>query len=118
LCREEPQASSFAAERDKHLGAAHDFIHNMNQKQSEKLEALRKRKEEILERLNARIAEAQRLSDHRQRKEDIRLKILIGAAFLSDSDRHPETRTEIKAILQRAIFAERDKQFLASMGWL
>ncbi|MGA2902548.1 MAG: hypothetical protein ABSD98_01850 [Candidatus Korobacteraceae bacterium] len=84
---------------------------------NQKLEALRKRKEALLSRLNARIAEAERLEDHKQRREDTRIKILVGAAFLFCAS-DPGIRAEIKAVLQRGITAARDRHFLAERGWL
>jgi len=79
-----------------------------------KLEALRKRQAEIA----ARIAEVEAGEKAKGRKEDTRLKILIGAAFIADTDIHPETRVGVLSVLRRAIKAPRDAEFLKAKGWL
>jgi len=79
-----------------------------------KLEQLRK-KEALLK---AQIAAAESAMSAKARKEDTRLKVLIGAAYLNDVEVHPETRTGVKAVLQRGITAERDQNFLKEKGWL
>jgi hypothetical protein len=79
-----------------------------------KLEALRKKQAQ----LEAQIAEAERVEKAKARKEDTRLKVLIGAAFLADVGIHPETRAGVQAVLDRAITAGRDRDFLVEKGWL
>ena len=79
-----------------------------------KLEILRSRQKEIA----ARIAEVEATEKAKSRKEDTRLKILIGAAFIADTDIHPETRVGVLSVLRRAIKAPRDAEFLKSKGWL
>jgi len=79
-----------------------------------KLEILRSRQKEIA----ARIAEVEATEKAKSRKEDTRLKILVGAAFIADTDIHPETRAGVLAVLRRAIKAPRDAEFLKSKGWL
>lgn len=79
-----------------------------------KLEALRKRREQIAAQITA--AEAQ--IKLKARKEDTRLKVLIGAAMIADTSLYPETRAGVEAVLQRAITADRDVAFLRSKGWL
>jgi hypothetical protein len=79
-----------------------------------KLEALRKRQREIA----ARIAAVESSQKARARKEDTRLKVLVGAAILADVARNPETRAGVEAVLQRAITAERDREFLKLKNWL
>jgi hypothetical protein len=81
---------------------------------SGKLEALRKREAEI----KAQIAKAEALEKNKRRKEDTRIKVLIGAAFVTDIDRNPETRAGVVAVLDRAIVAPKDRAFLKSKGWL
>lgn len=78
------------------------------------LDALRKRHRHIA----ARIAAVESSQKARARKDDTRLKILVGAAILADLSLHPETRAELKAVLQRAITAQRDREFLKAKGWL
>jgi hypothetical protein len=78
------------------------------------LETLRKRHAQLA----ARIAEAEASQKARVRKEDTRLKVLVGAAILADISLHPEARAGIKAVLQRAITAARDREFLKAKGWL
>jgi hypothetical protein len=78
------------------------------------LEALRKRQAQIA----AQIAAAESARKSRARKEDTRLKVLVGAAMLADVARHPEARAGIQAVLQRAITADRDREFLRDKGWL
>ena len=79
-----------------------------------KLEALRKKREQIA----ARIAAEEATLNAKARKEDTRLKVLVGAAILADVALHPETRAGVEAILQRAIKAPRDREFLKTKGWL
>lgn len=81
---------------------------------TQKLETLLKRQAAITQ----RIAQVQASEKARARKEDTRLKVLIGAAILSDVGLHPETRAGVEAVLKRAITAERDAQFLKEKGWL
>jgi len=78
------------------------------------LENLRKRHAQLA----ARIAEVESSQKARARKEDTRLKVLVGAAILADISLHPESRAGIKAVLHRAITADRDRQFLKAKGWL
>lgn len=80
---------------------------------NQKLELLRKRQAEIA----ARIAQVEASEKARGRKEDTRLKILIGAALIADTTLHPETRAGIQAVLRRAIKAPRDVDFLKDKGW-
>jgi hypothetical protein len=79
-----------------------------------KLEALRKKEAAI----KAQIARAEAKQKGQERKEDTRLKVLVGAAILSDVMHHPETRAGVQAVLNRAIIAERDREFLKVKGWL
>jgi hypothetical protein len=81
-----------------------------------RLEDLKKRKDNMLDRLNARIAEAQRHETHRQRKEDTRHKIIVGACLLLDMETSPELRRQIEASLLRTATL-RDAEFLRTRGW-
>jgi hypothetical protein len=83
-----------------------------------RLAALRKRAAQ----LTARIELEEAKDRGRARKEDTRLKVLIGAAFLADVAVSPEGRQGRKAhvcdVLKRAIPAPRDREFLKTKGWL
>lgn len=79
-----------------------------------KLEALRKREAEI----KAKIADAEARRRKREEKETERLKTLIGAAVLADSEKNPETKTAVLAAVQRCIEAPKERDFLKAKGWL
>ena len=82
--------------------------------QNGKLEALRKREAEI----KARIAEAEAVEKAKARKEDTRVKVLIGSAFVADTAKNPDTRAGVVTVLERAIVAPKDRAFLKEKGWL
>lgn len=82
----------------------------------DRLEALKQKRELILSRLNARIAEEQRREDSRARKEETRYKIIVGACLLADMEDHPEVREAILQSLRRTA-TERDVAFLKTKGW-
>jgi hypothetical protein len=69
-------------------------------------------------RLIARISQLENQQKKQARKEDTRLKVLIGAGMLADAETHPESQRVIRLVLARAITAERDREFLKSKGWL
>ena len=79
-----------------------------------KLETLEKQRA----RIQARITEEEAKLKAKTRKEDTRLKILVGAAFLNDVEHHPETRAGVLAVLERGITIDRDREFLKTKGWL
>jgi muramidase (phage lysozyme) len=79
-----------------------------------KVETLRQRKA----RLEAQIAAIEAAEKAKQRKEDTRLKVLVGAGILADTTKHPETRGGIETVLRRAITADRDREFLKAKGWI
>lgn len=83
---------------------------------AEKLEALRQKKEQFNARMNARIAEAQRVQDNRQRREDARYKIVFGACILLDLETHPDAGAGLEASLKRTV-TPRDAELLRSRGW-
>lgn len=80
----------------------------------EQLDTLKQRKAK----LEQQIAALKARETTQERKEDTRLKVLIGAAMLADSKLNPGTVQMIEEILQRAITAERDRAFLQGKGWL
>jgi len=77
-----------------------------------KLETLEKQRA----RIQARIAEEEAKLKSKTRKEDTRLKILVGAAFLNDVEHHPETRAGVLAVLERGITIDRDREFPQDKG--
>ncbi len=80
----------------------------------EKLETLQQRKAK----LEQEIAALRARETAQERKEDTRLKVLIGAAMLADTKLNPQTVQFVEEILHRAITSERDRAFLQSKGWL
>jgi predicted phage tail protein len=82
-------------------------------KKAENLEALKKKQAQ----LKARIAAIEAKQKANQRKEDTRLKIIIGAALMADAALHPDTAAFLAAVLRRAVTAERDREFLKRKGW-
>ena len=81
---------------------------------NEKLEALKKREAQ----LKAKISAIEAQAAARARKEDTRLKVLVGAALLADAKLHPATAEFIRATLARALSAQRDRDFLQAKGWI
>lgn len=79
-----------------------------------KLETLKHRAAEI----QARITEIERQTKAQLRKEDTRLKVIVGAACLADSIMYGETKALLRGILEKAVKAPRDREFLKSKGWL
>lgn len=79
-----------------------------------KLATLRERQSRLL----ARISKLENQEKRQARKEDTRLKILIGAGLLADAQLHKESVGLIRLVLARAITAERDREFLKAKGWL
>lgn len=79
-----------------------------------KLATLRERQARIL----ARIEQLETQEKKQARKDETRLKILVGAAMMADGKIHPETMKFVKAVLSRAITAPRDQEFLATNNWL
>ncbi len=80
----------------------------------EKLEALKQRKAKI----EQEIAALKSRDAAQERKEDTRLKVLIGAALLADAKINPETAALVQEVAARAITAPRDREFLQGKGWL
>lgn len=88
----------------------------------EKIEALRKKEAQI----KAKLAALEKQANAEKRKEDTRLKVLIGAAILADIDSQEalnpsfaaQQKTTLRTVLERAIQAPRDREFLIAKGWL
>lgn len=80
----------------------------------ERMEALKQRKAQ----LEKQIAELETRARARERKEENRLKVLVGAAALADCKMNPRTEVFIRELLKRAIVAKRDREFLQDKGWL
>jgi len=85
-----------------------------NAQQKSKLETLKDQAAKI----QARILEIERRTKAQSRKDDTRLKVIVGAACLADSALHDETRIKLREIVGKAITAPRDREFLKSKGWL
>ena len=82
-----------------------------------------KRKQEIIAN---QIKELEAKENAKKRKEETRLKVLVGAAMLSDIDHTAKEnpgaadkqKKELKTILNRAIQIKTDREFLQAKGWL
>lgn len=81
---------------------------------NEKIETLRQRKAK----LEREIAALEARDRDRERKEDTRLKVLIGAGIMADAKLNPATALFVREVLQRAIIADRDRVFLQGKGWI
>lgn len=81
---------------------------------STRLNNLHAQRDKIL----ARIAEVERRNKSEARKRDTRLKVIIGAAFLADATIHDDTKVVVRRVVERAIQAPRDREFLKDAGWL
>lgn len=86
----------------------------MRKTDTERLEDLKKRESE----LKAKIATIEARKATEARKEDNRLKVLVGAALLADAKIHPDTVFFLRSVLPRAVTAPRDRDFLQAKGWL
>ena len=80
----------------------------------DRIDALRKREAEI----RAKIADEEKKRRVRSEKDLNKVKLLMGTAFLSDIEAHPETRAGVVAVMDRGITAPKDRDFLKSKGWL
>jgi alanyl-tRNA synthetase len=83
-------------------------------KEADRLEALKKRKAQ----LEQQIKNLEQKNAAQQRKEDTRVKVLIGAAFLADTLKHPEIKDLIKTVVNRGIQRDKDREILKKAGWL
>jgi hypothetical protein len=73
----------------------------------DKLEALRKRQEEI----RAKIAEEETKRRKREEKDETRLKLLVGSAVVADAEKAPETKAALLAVVERGITARKTANF-------
>lgn len=80
----------------------------------ERIELLKQRKAKIEKELAAFAAKEKA----KERREETRLKILIGGGILADAKVHPEIIEAIQKILARATTSERDRELLQAKGWL
>lgn len=80
----------------------------------ERIEALKQRKAK----LEREIAVIEARERDQQRKDDTRIKVLIGAGMLADAKLNPATAVFVREVLERSILAERDRIFLQGKGWL
>jgi predicted nuclease with TOPRIM domain len=83
-------------------------------KEADRLEALKKRKAQ----LEQQIKNLEQKNAAQQRKDETRIKVLIGAAFLADTLKHPETKDLIKEVVNRGIQRDKDREILKKAGWL
>jgi len=81
---------------------------------TDRIETLKERKAKIEKQLAALEAKEKA----KARKEDTRLKVVIGAGLLADAKIHPEILRAVQKILDRAITAKRDRELLQAKGWL
>ena len=71
-----------------------------------------------LTQVKQQLADIKARQSARRRKEDTRLKVIVGAALLADALRHEETADCVRRVVSRAITAPRDREFLAYKGLL
>lgn len=83
-------------------------------KEDDRLEALKKRKAQ----LEQQIKNIEQKNAAQQRKDETRVKVLIGAAFLADTLKHPEIKDLIKTVVNRGIQRDKDREILKKAGWL
>jgi hypothetical protein len=81
---------------------------------SARLEALEKQAEKIRQ----QIADIEAKQNARARKDDTREKVIVGAAILANVKINPETRAGVADVLEKAVTAPRDREFLKGRGWL
>jgi predicted nuclease with TOPRIM domain len=83
-------------------------------KEADRLEALKKRKAQ----LEQQIKNLEQKNAAQQRKDETRIKVLIGAAFVADTLKHPEIKDLIKTVVNRGIQRDKDREILKKAGWL
>ena len=80
----------------------------------DRIELLKQKKAKIEQELAAIAAKEKA----RERRQETRLKILIGGGIVADAKVHPEIVSLIQEILARATTATRDRELLQASGWL
>ncbi len=93
-------------------GPESDRLSARRPSKADRLQALQNR----ANRLKAQIADIEAQNATRQRKEDTRAKVLVGAGILADLEHHPESIATVRTILARAITAPRDRDLLRTRG--
>lgn len=83
----------------------------MNDTPTTRLEKLQQRQAKLA----AEIAREQKAARERERAQDTRRKILVGAAILSELEAEPHLRGMVQAILKRRLTQERDRDLLADL---
>ncbi len=83
----------------------------MNDTPTTRLEKLQQRQAKLA----AEIAREQKAARERERVQDARRKILVGAAILSELEAEPHLRGMVQAILKRRLTQERDRDLLADL---
>lgn len=86
----------------------------MRKTDTERLEILKQQEAQ----LKAKIAKIEARKVSEARKEDTRLKVVIGAALLADAEQNAGTANFLRSVLPRAVVAPRDREFLQAKGWL
>ncbi|MCC8986023.1 MAG: hypothetical protein LM513_05460 [Nitrospira sp.] len=86
----------------------------MRKTDTERLADLKKQEQA----LKAKIATLEARKATEARKEENRLKVLVGAALLADAKHNLDTKALIRSVLPRAVVAQRDRDFLQAKGWL
>lgn len=81
---------------------------------NQRLQTLKQRAEA----LKQQIAKIEAADKAKARKEDTRLKVIVGAAVLANAGLRPEARAALIEVLRKAVTAPRDREFLKSKEWL
>jgi len=79
------------------------------------------RKRSLLDKMmqmKQQLADIEARENAQRRKEDTRLKVIVGAALLADALRHEETADCVRKVVSRAVTQPRDREFLAYKGLL
>ena len=80
----------------------------------DRTEVLRQRKAKI----ERQLAELKAQDRAKARKEETRLKVLIGAGIMAHAKLHPDIIGHIQKILDVATPSKRDRELLREKGWL
>ena len=80
----------------------------------EQLEALKKKKSQI----TAQISEMHAKIKTQDRKDETRIKILIGAAMMAEAKAQPKIKTFLDQVLKSRIKEKRNIEFLQKKEWM